>query len=402
MTSGLRLGEVEPRERAGSQTGRKYEYQYERTARASLDLLVDEFKRVCVYCDWHDDFVVEVGDSPTRYIFNQVKGRNLSEGPWTFCQFFGVRRKESRRKSKKPSPVDPTAIIPRMVLHFKNFGDNCAGLAFVTNAGLHPDLSKFLVDVSTASSIETLPEDARIAFEHTADAYVAADPQLALSPTGLFDSIRTLAVYPGQGQLEPPDAALLELADIVVQFSEIELLQRQAKQIARELVSRVRGKVGCTTTVVPTVDEQLRRDKGIVVADLLEVLSLSSDAYEQLKAGAGSGTVKTLSRLQRFCTKRGFDGSLLLICGFKAQWDVWRTTERHFLSSADYLLLESKARDVLLANLTIPKVIEEATDISKQFAGRTATSLTTEHVLGLIFSLAAQAEALGDVKGGRQ
>jgi hypothetical protein len=50
-----RLGEIEPRERVGAQTGRKYEYQYERTARAALGLLVDGPKHVCVYCDWHDD-----------------------------------------------------------------------------------------------------------------------------------------------------------------------------------------------------------------------------------------------------------------------------------------------------------------------------------------------------------
>jgi hypothetical protein len=38
-SGGPRLGHLEPRERAGAQTGRKYEYQYERTARAALDLL---------------------------------------------------------------------------------------------------------------------------------------------------------------------------------------------------------------------------------------------------------------------------------------------------------------------------------------------------------------------------
>jgi hypothetical protein len=68
-----RLGEVEPRERAGAQTGRKYEYQYERTARASLDLLIDSCKQVCVYCDWRDDYVAEVGDPPTRYVFHRRK-----------------------------------------------------------------------------------------------------------------------------------------------------------------------------------------------------------------------------------------------------------------------------------------------------------------------------------------
>src|SRR4051812_32245032 len=43
-----RLCEIEPRERVGAQTGRKYEYQYERTARAALDLLADGASHVCV------------------------------------------------------------------------------------------------------------------------------------------------------------------------------------------------------------------------------------------------------------------------------------------------------------------------------------------------------------------
>jgi hypothetical protein len=74
---GKRLGQIEPRERAGARTGRRYEYQYERTARAALDLLVDGLKYVCVYCDWHDDYVIEIGDPPTRYVFHQVRVANL-------------------------------------------------------------------------------------------------------------------------------------------------------------------------------------------------------------------------------------------------------------------------------------------------------------------------------------
>jgi len=187
---------------------------------------------------------------------------------------------------------------------------------------------------------------------------------------------------------------LRELADVVVDYSEIDLLQRQAKQIAREIINRVRGKVAHSTTVIPESDDQLRRDKGIVIVELLNVLSLSAQAYEQLKAGEGRDTVKTVSRLQRFCVKNGMKEHLVQICEFKARWDIWRTIERHFLTSADYMLLEAKATDVLSANLTIDKVVAEAKDIAKQFNGLTATSLTPEHVLGLIFSLAAQAEAL--------
>ena len=58
------------------------------------------------------------------------------------------------------------------------------------------------------------------------------------------------------------------------------------------------------------------------------------------------------------------------------------------------MLLERKAHEVLKAGLTIEGIVPEAKDIAKQFAGITATLLTPEHVMGLIFSLAAQSEAL--------
>ena len=399
VSGGPRLGQVEPRERAGAQTGRKYEYQYERTARAAVDLLADGPNHVCVYCDWHDDYVIEIGESPTRYVFHQVKGRKSSQGPWTFSEFFGVARKKARAPSKKPPTVKADAIVPLMLSHHKNFSDNCAGLAFVTNAGLDPALAQFLETIGGADLAAGLPEDAQIAFQHIARAYTNTDPNLAPSAADLFAWLRGLTVYTDQGQLEDTDAALLELANVVVEFSEIELLQRQAKQIAREIINRVRVKVSHSTTVVPASDERLRHDKGIAIQELLGVLSLSAQAYEELKAGMGRDTVKTLSRLQRYCRKVGMEDFLVHICEFKARWDIWRTIERHFLKSADYVLLERHAHELLKAGLTIDRMVAESKDIAKQFAGIAATPLTPEHVLGLIFSLAAQSEAQSYAQG---
>ena len=105
----------------GAQTGRKYEYQYERTARAALDLLTENEKHVCVCCDWHDDYVIEAGDPPTRYFFHQVKGRTSSQGPWRSAEFFGVQFKKSKTPSKKAAKVNGKAIVPRMLLHYANF-----------------------------------------------------------------------------------------------------------------------------------------------------------------------------------------------------------------------------------------------------------------------------------------
>jgi len=389
--SNKRLGEIEPRERAGAQTGRRYEYQYERTARATLDLLSDQTKHICIYCDWHDDYVAEFGNPPSRYLFHQVKGRKSSQGPWKFSDFFGVLKKKAAKPSPKPATVDSDAIVSRMLLHHTNFSANCAGLVFVTNAGLDPDLSKFLQTLSEHSSESDLPVEEQIAFRHVARAYVAA--KFAPSESDLFKWLRGLTIHTDQGQLEQPDAALLEIADVVEDYSEIDLSQRQAKQIAREIVSCVRLKAAHSTTKVPASDEQLRQEKGIVISELLTVLSLSTQAYEQLKAGDGPDAVKTLSRLHRFCRKHGFEEHLPAICDFKARWDVWRTVERHFFNGTDYILLERKAREALREGLKLERVVNEAKDIAKQFEGLPGKPLTPECVLGLIFSLAAQAEA---------
>jgi hypothetical protein len=280
-----------------------------------------------------------------------------------------------------------------MFLHHKNFPDNCAGLVFVTNAGLEPDLSDFLENIAAANNEKTLPRDTQIAFQHIARAYAASTPQVASSEHELFMWLRGLKVLADQGHLEDADAALRELAHVVDKFTEIDLVQRQAMQIGREIVNRVRGKVAHSTTSVPTSDEQLRRNKGIAIAELLADLSLSAQAYEQLKAGEGPEIVKTLSRLHRFCRKNNMEDRLEGICGFKAQWDSWRTIERHFLKSADYVLLESKALGVLKAGLSLEQAIAEAKDIASEFDGITATPLKAEQILGLIFSLAAQSEA---------
>jgi hypothetical protein len=164
--------------------------------------------------------------------------------------------------------------MPFMLMHHHNFAHLCAGLAFVTNARLDSSLSSFLKGIGGAAVEADLPSDAQIAFRHIARAYTATDPKLVHRQQISLLRFADLRSIP-TSQLENVSAALLELADVIVEFSEIELLQRQAKQIAREIVSRVRTKVAHTTTVVPTSDEYLQRDKGIVIAELLKDLSLS-------------------------------------------------------------------------------------------------------------------------------
>ena len=407
MSISYKLGEIEPRERAGAQTARKYEYQYERTARATLNLLTSHQNHFCVYCDWHDDYVVELEGSTAAYEFHQIKGRKLSQGPWSFRDFFGVTLPSAPKPTKVPHKIPKApkaqkavtvtaeAIFVRMVQHRRNFGAACSALAFITNAGVEPSLSGFLTALTATKSTAELKGETRAIFERLAPAYVAA--KLVDKSDDLYLWLKELRVFTDQGNLESSEAALLELADVIVEYSEIDLLQRQSKQIAREVVSQVRRKVSHTTTVVPSTEENLRQDKGLVISDILKTLSLSSQAYEQLRKGDSVDVVKTLSRLQRYCEKHQWSDHLVNICDFKARWDVWRTVERHALGKSDYILLEERAMSLLRQSPSLEKLVAEAKDIAKQFAGLTSTVLTPDHVLGLFFSIAAQSESLVDL-----
>ena len=85
---------------------------------------------------------------------------------------------------------------------------------------------------------------------------------------------------------------------------------------------------------------------------------------------------------------------IVTISQFKARWDIWRTIERHNVSSTDFLLLENRANEVLKGELTLERVVAEAKDIARQFERVGVTPLTPDDVMGLIFSMAVQSEAL--------
>ena len=387
-----RLGEIAPRERAGADTGKRYEYQYQQTARAALTLLDEQRQHVCVYCDWHDDYVIEVGDPPTRYVFHQVKSRNSSQPPWSFATFFGVKKKVAAQVAKKAPTVSTDAIAPLMLLHHRNFANDCLGVAFVTNAGVNQDLEEFLLKLREAPTLPALAGETRIAFDHIARAYMGAEEPLTQSVDDLFLWMRGITIFKDQGNITNETMALIEIGVQVEEFSEIPLLQQESLQIAREIVGRVRAKANHKTTTIPSTDAVLRSQKGIIVDDLLKVLSLSQAGYDALKRGEPRDTVKTLSRLERYCRDHGLADVVVQVCRFKADWGIWRTIERHFILSANYVLLVQRARGILHGGYDMARMIEEAEVIAAEFSKHVATPLTAEAVLGLLFSLVTDTE----------
>jgi hypothetical protein len=386
-----RLGDIEPRERAGAKTGRRYDYQYERAARRVLDLLDHQQKHVCVYCDWHDDFVVERGDPPTRYVFHQVKGRKTGLGAWKFLDFFGLTKRETPNIPAKVT-FSRKAIVPLMLQHHGNFKAGCEGLAFVTNTGIEPQLESFMNALKVAATLADLTGAERNAFDHIAKGYLAGKSPLAPSADALFERVRAISLWLDEGHLDDESVTIRELVDLIHTYSEIDLSYPQSKNIAREIINKVRLKAHHDKTLIPATEEQLRTEKGIVVTELLGLLSLSTDGYNALRRGDAPADIKTLSRLQRYCQRIKREDLIPFVCSAKAAWVAWRTAERHLMDPLDFVALLTRARDIVAMQIDIRDMVKEARIIAKEFEGLTSAPLSDTQVLGLMFALIADAE----------
>jgi hypothetical protein len=237
-----------------------------------------------------------------------------------------------------------------------------------------------------------LGPDDRTAFDFIALAYLAGNKPLAPNAAVLFDRLRAIVVWPDEPHLDDANVAITELVDLIEQYSEINLIYAQSKNIAKDVIERVREKAHFDKTIIPATDERLRQEKGIVVTELLSVLSLSTDGYEALRGGRAPVDIKTLSRLQRYCEKNERKELTTAVCTAKAEWDAWRHVERHRMDPLDFVTLIDKAKAVVAQGYKVGRMIEEARVIASEFNGLTETPLKDSHVFGLMLSIIAQAE----------
>lgn len=406
MTNRKHLVDVAPSNNVGSLTGRQYEYQHEQATMGALEMLAHD-NRHCVYCEWHDDFVVEAGqDLSLRYHFHQVKTKLLSQGPWTFHELFGLSlpkspannqqapAKRGPPKAAKPLTVADDAIFRRLLAHDAQFGTNCGGFMFVTNTGVHPVAQTFLDAVAGSTTLADLATNARTSFDHLARGYCSGSSPLLPSTDELFARLKRFIVASEQGSLKEA-SALNEICDRIFEYSEIDLKMSERKHIARQLVALIRSKATDRSVKHPVDGTTLRAKKGVVVAEVLSVLSLSHEGYLALRqGGARSDLVKTLSRLDRFIRSSGMEQYTSQICSFKAKWDIWRTKFRHQISDSDHVVIVAKAKAIIATK----KMIDEMVPLAKDAADALRPTLPpgmmlgAEEMLGLVFSIAADAE----------
>lgn len=383
-----KLHDIKPREQAA--TGAADEFQYQQAAKACLELL-EENGSTCVFCEWHDDYVVEeASPSYTLYCFHQVKSRTLSQGPWKIRDLFGV---QSRNKKAANQSAVHDSIVARMLQHYLGFADTCKRVVFITNHALDKDLNDLIKAYTTTKSIDTLPATAKTWLEKLHKAFVQEFP--ALSIEEFFKFLRLIQTKPEQGTLSiKPEQAYHELAIDIHRLSEINLTHTDTLKIGKELIELVRTKSN-NKLQHPVSEAILRQTKGVEVPDVLRLLSLSLDGYKELRK-SGKGAILPLSRLHRLCARSNVDKAIIpLFCRLKAEWDIWLIENKPLLSELDLLTLTDKCLAALGAKLSVTGLSNHAKEIAKQLGPSfpAGVELTPDLVMGCTLALAAATES---------
>lgn len=383
MANAPELHQVEPREQVGPQTGERYEYQYHQAAAEALALL-DDTQIVCVYYEWHDDYVTETAKS-VAYVFHQVKTRSKAQGPWPVAEFFGLPHKR-----KEPARTD--SAFAHLWDHTTKFGANCSRFVFVTDAGVESAFDTLLAEVKAGTALSPAAERTfKRILAQTSIAIASVDEN------ALRAFLAKLSIQEGVGALHDLKGCRITIMNRVQEMSEVELTMPQARKIGEELVSAVRTRSHRKLDPLPNSVSELREQKGLVLDNVLKLLSLSTTGYRELKVG-GQQSVLTLSRLQRFCKRRKVNATFVPdLCRYKFDWDVWMLGQKHQMDHTDYLVFREECVDLLdnhsTGKLSIKKLVQEAKNIAAKYSGKLGTApLTGDLVMGQIVALAVEAE----------
>jgi hypothetical protein len=401
------LHDVLPREQVGPVTDERYEFQFHQAAVDALRVL-DESDVICVYCEWHDDYVIEVSGA-IAYRFHQVKTRSAKRGPWKLTDFFGHTRRAKKKRHEPPSDEESAAgngvnktddaessVFANMLEHLRTFSDRCAAVVFVTDAGIDSDFEKFIESAHSASTIDALPADARATLVKLEKGLRRLDSKISADEVWSF--LQRFSVQQSFARFGDLRHFRILMADRIRELSEIDLRLTEAEKIGSELVSLVRSKSHVVLKPAPADLAVLRAKKALVIDDVLKVLSLSPAGYRALKK-VGKEAVVALSKLQRLCQNSELPGDLIPdLCRLKSVWDSWWVEQRHILNRLDVIALKKAAGDALRLHaegkLNFQALRDEARTLAQKFSGvLTATQpLSDEVVFGLMLAIAVEAE----------
>lgn len=353
---GTELIQHTPRELAGRDTIARFQVQFRAAALECLKILDRSVTRV--YCDVHDDYVSSTSyDSGTLYRFYQVKTKGKRNHLWSGAELIAIAKQRKKNSPKKkstakmaaksseyqedvaqdplngaiiatPQIVDPEQLanvqgsfLGNLLLHTITFGDACELVTFQTNVGLDDDVEAFAADIQN----ESPSHPTSVLLANSLSAVYGINP--ALSKAQTLSCLRKLRIDPGLGYLAIEDADFEARAhQAIFKYSEIDLTYTESSEIAKNIRELVQRK-SCSKLPTKLTSQSLDFLASVDINDLLDILSISKEAYRELTTHDDPKALRSISIIQRKLRQAGLSEKMVEHASrWKVEWDDWYRT----------------------------------------------------------------------------
>ena len=368
-----------PRETVGRNTVSRFRMQFQAAAYAALEILSGkEVDRV--YCDYHDDFVVRrtVG-GVVEYHFFQVKTKGKANQQWDIAEVFALKKKGPLDTEEKLEAIRKS-IAGKLFVHTVEFGEQCREVTILSNVHFDDDVHEVVADLAAGSSGKKYISQFIGKF-----ADIVA-PCKAMSPEEVEAARKKLSLLANVQHIgDTLDAFAAAAHNAIWKHSEIELHQHEVERIANSLVTLVEEKSCAPVSGLSKSGIDLAASVGL--EDLLKVLSISTQVYQNLVDGGDPSAIKAASILQRKLKEVGATDSMIEAASrAKVSWDVWVRKARH--DSPDFtfnVLLEEidcRCKAWLLAGGALADLESFVQGILDSSIGKKFPTLNTDLVFG--------------------
>ena len=293
-----------------------------------------------VYCDYHDDFVVRLNDKDgIRYHFFQVKTKGKANHLWKLNETFGLKQ-SIRNQSKQDAKNIQDSFVGKLLLHTVLFEKYCGKVVFQTNIHCDDVVLDVLKDIHTGK----LDHKFTKALIEKFNECFFEDLWCELSHDQIKGNLAKLYFEPDVQYLKSTnDTFESTVGECIYNYSEIDLMRDERKEIILKLMELVDRK---TCDVIHEIDlKTIEERAGISIEDLLNVLSISEDAYKILSQGGDPNAVKSASIIQRLLKNGGAGNPQVEYASrCKTLWDEWYRANRHILPELDLNVITQEIR----------------------------------------------------------
>ncbi|WP_313231574.1 dsDNA nuclease domain-containing protein [Stenotrophomonas acidaminiphila] len=373
-----------PEEDVGRNTLSRYDMQFQAAAYAALEIL-DGKGIERVYCDYHDDFVVQKSiNGEKSYHFFQVKTKDKLNYQWTLNDIFALK-KRAQKKDEESLTVIRRSFAGKLLAHSINFRKTCNEATFLSNIHFHDEVVNLVDELRLKKTglkeSRFLSENFKGIFKEETDSDTV-NPTEALSKISLIPAVTYIS--------KDREAFASSARNAIFKYSEIDLNFNETNELANGLVDLVYKK--SRTPLAGVKPDEIASRISVNIDDLLETLSISREAYNALLAGADPNALKSASVIQRWLKKSNADESMISYASQqKVEWDIWLRNARHIYSPMDLSELLKSIDDIYekwsigIANFGSLNILIKA--FMEEKSATNFSNLTRELILGAICSL---------------